>query len=142
MWPKAAIRAAAAMIGNKMFTRHQLYAIAVLVAACNGNGDTTASETVLVFADRGSSQCELDGISPEASAQTLITAGIEVLRSTCGIRTGVFFPAVCGGETGEIVVHEIRSVNLPSAEGLDFRLVDTLVDPVAGTGYRLVDCAH
>jgi hypothetical protein len=124
-----------------MFARYQLYVAVMLVVACTGGGDSPAPESVLIFADRGSIQCESDGISPETSAQTLITAGIDVLQSSCGIRTGVVFAAVCGGETGEIVVHEIRGVNLPTAEELGFRRTDTLVDPEAGTGFELVDCA-
>jgi len=99
-----------------------------------------APGNVAVFADRGSRQCESTGISPGESAQLLINVGVDVLRSDCGIRTGVAFPAVCGGATGEIVVHQIRSVNLPTAEQLGFAPVSTLVDPVAGTSYELVAC--
>ena len=94
-----------------------------------------------MYANREVRQCESDGVSPEASAQILINTGIDVLRSTCGIITGVFFPAVCGGGTADILVHEIRSVNLPEAEQLGFREISTLTDAAAGTSYQLLDCA-
>jgi len=99
------------------------------------------TDDILVYSDRGVRQCESDGVSLEASAQILIDAGIDVIKSTCGIRTGVEYPAVCGGATGDILVHEIRSVNLSDAEQLDFQEISTLIDAAAGTSYELVDCA-
>ena len=124
-----------------MDIRYSICVSALLLAACTGDSDTAPGD-ILVYADRGARQCESDGISPEASAQTLINAGIDVLLSTCGIRTGIVFPAVCGAGTGDIVVHEIRAVNLPDAEQSGFRLISTLIDAAEGTGYQLVDCAN
>ena len=100
----------------------------------------TAGDT-LVYVDREVRQCESDGISLEASAQSLISAGIDVLQSTCGVRTGVEYPAVCGGGTADILVHEIRDVNLPDAEKLGFQEIGTLVNASAGTSYLLIDCS-
>jgi hypothetical protein len=124
------------------------YAICVgtlLLVACRENSVTpevsVTPDDLLVYADREVRQCESDGVSLEASAQTLINAGIDVLQSTCGFRTGVEFPAVCGGATADIVVHEIRSVNLLDAEQLGFQEISTLIDAAAGTSYQLVDCA-
>ena len=96
----------------------------------------------LVYADRGVRQCESDGVSLEASAQILINAGIDVIRSTCGVKTGVAYPAVCGGGTGDILVHGIRGVNIPDAEQLGFQDISTLVNVAAGTGYELFDCGE
>ena len=115
---------------------------ALLLAGCDDDGGGFASPgNELVFESRGSLQCESDGITPEASAQKLINVGIDVLSSTCGNRTGVAFPTVCGAPTGEILVHEIRGVSVPDAEQLGFAEVSTLVDQSAGTGYELIDCA-
>ena len=125
-----------------MDIKYSIYISALLLVACNGDSDATAPGGILIYADREARQCESDGISPEASARTLIEAGIDVLNSTCGIRTGVAFPAMCGAGTGGIVVHEIRGVNLPDAEQLGFRLIITLSDEAAGTGYQLEDCAN
>lgn len=99
-------------------------------------------EDALVYADREVRQCESDGVSLEASAQILINAGIDVIRSSCGIRTGVEYPAVCGGGTVDILVHEIRSVNLSDAEQLGFQEISTLINAAVGTSYELLDCAE
>jgi hypothetical protein len=113
------------------------------LAACAGDGNNqfAAPGDKFVFEARGSIQCEFDGITPAASAQKLIDAGIDVLSSTCGIRTGVAFPTVCGGATGEIVVHEIRAANVEDAVPLGFAEVATLVDVASGASYALIDCA-
>jgi len=127
-----------------MDMRYAICVVTLLIVACRENSATqkvpVTTDDLLVYADREVRQCESDGFSPEASAQILINAGIDVLQSTCGIRTGVEFPAVCGGATGDILVHEIRSVNLADAEQLGFQEISTLIDAAAGTSYRLVDC--
>ena len=123
-----------------MGMRFTVYAGSLLVVACAGDSDISSPGDILVYADREARQCESDGVSPEASAQILINAGIEILQSTCGVRTGVAFAAVCGGGTADILVHEIRSVNLPDAEQLGFQEISTLINAAADTGYELVDC--
>jgi len=123
-----------------MDVRHAIYVATLLLVACGGDSSAPAPGDTLVYVDRGVRQCESDGIAPQASAQILIDAGIDVLQSSCGIRTGVAFPAVCGAGTADILVHEIRSVNLPDAERLGFQETSTLIDTAAGTGYELVDC--
>lgn len=135
-----------------MNLRCTIYVATLFLVACSGSsGNAPARSTslaegdlpegdILIYADRGARQCESDGLSPEESAQILINAGIDVLASTCGIITGVAFPAVCGGGTPDILVHQIRSVNLPDAEQLGFQEINTLVDPAAGTSYQLVEC--
>jgi hypothetical protein len=116
-------------------------AFVTLLGACVGAGGPAAAGNTLVFAERESRQCESDGITPEASAQTLRAAGIDVLQSTCGSRTGVAFAAVCGGRTGEILIHRIRAVDVAEAQALGYFEVETLVDAAAGTNYVVVDCA-
>jgi hypothetical protein len=135
-----------------MNIRYAIYVVALFLVAClDDSVPTKDSNTIdqsitpgdtLVYADREVRQCESDGISPEASAQLLIDAGIDVLQSTCGIRTGVEYTAVCGGKTADILVHEIRSVNLPDAEQLGFQEISSLIDAAAGTSYELLDCAN
>jgi|GEM_PF-947633 len=131
--------------------RYAICVVALLLAACPEESatqndsvtqvDPIAEDDLLVYADRGARQCEPDGMSLDASAQILINAGTDVLRSTCGIRTGIDYPAVCGGGTSDILVHEIPSVNPPAAEPLGFEDISALVDDAAGTGYELFDCA-
>ena len=136
---------------HTMDMRYAICVVALLLVACPEDSVAPKNsitrevsigpENLLVYADREARQCESDGVSPEASAQILINAGIDVLQSTCGIKTGVEYPAVCGGETADILVHEIRSVNLPDAEQLGFQEISTLTDAAAGTSYELLDCA-
>lgn len=130
---------------HTMDMRFAICVVTLLIVACREDSvtpeDLVTTDDLLVYADREVRQCESDGISPEASAQILINAGVDVINSTCGIRTGVEYPAVCGGATGDILVHEIRSVNLPDAEQLGFQAISTLIDEAAGTNYELVDCA-
>ena len=116
----------------------------LFLAACP-NESVTVDDTVietdfLVYEDREARQCESDGISPVASAQVLIDGGLDVIRTTCGFQTGVEYPTVCGAKTADIIVHQIRSVNLPDAEKLGFQNIITLVDVAAGTSYQLNDC--
>lgn len=123
-----------------------LYAFPVALAgaaACSSDGGSALDPgpgDTLVYESRGARQCESDGLTAEASAQKLINAGIDVLSSTCGYRTGVAFAAVCGGPTADILIHEIRIANLPDAERLGFAEVATLIDASAGTGYTAIDC--
>ncbi len=128
-----------------MDMRYTICFISLLLVACPKDSvkpeNPAAPDDSLVYADREVRQCESDGVSPEASAQILIDAGIDVLQSTCGFKTGVNYPAVCGGETADILVHEIRSVNLPDAKALGFEEISTLVDAARGTSYELLECA-
>ncbi len=137
---------------HMMNIRYAFYVVVLFLVAClddsvqtkdsNTIQESVTPEDTLVYADREVRQCESDGMSPEASAQILINAGIDVLQSTCGIRTGVEYPAVCGGGTADILVHEIRSVNLPDAEQLGFQEISTLIDEAVGTSYELLNCAN
>jgi hypothetical protein len=124
--------------------------VALFLCACGGDGsspydpDRPPSQIiagdVLVFESRQSIQCGTRGLTTQQSAQKLINGGIDVLESHCGAVTGVGFAAVCGGDTGEILIHEIRIVNLSDAERLGFRSVGTLQDPAVGSGFVKVDC--
>ena len=113
---------------------------AAFLIGCSDGGEGAGPGNTLVFADRQARQCESDGITVEASALVLINAGIDVIESTCGHRTGVAFPAVCGGPTSDILIHEMRTVNVGDAAALGFADVSTLVNAAAGTGYVALDC--
>ena len=127
------------IVVHTMDIKCAICAVTLLLAACVE--DSVTLDNSLVYANREVRQCESDGVSPEESAQILINAGIDVINSTCGIRTGVEYPAVCGRGTVDILVHEIRSVNLSDAEQLGFQEISTLIDAAVGTSYELVDCA-
>lgn len=116
--------------------RHFNYIGILLLAACDQG--SSQPDTVRVYAD-GALQCE-PRPTLESNAQVLIGSGIDVLWSSCGVKTGVAVVTVCGAPSLEIFVHEIRNANLQDAEGLGYRQVETLVDAAAGTGYELTDC--
>ena len=85
-------------------------------------------------------QCGSRGLTTRQSAQKLVDGGIDVIASHCGAVTGVVYVALCGTETGEILIHEIRGVNLRDAEQLGFNPVTELQDPASGTSWEKVDC--
>ncbi|HEU5134599.1 MAG TPA: hypothetical protein VFU13_05585 [Steroidobacteraceae bacterium] len=123
-------------------------ALGAILSGCGGEGDATdpPRDAVLpgntvVFEGRQRVQCDFTGgITPQQSAMKLTTAGVDVLKSGCGAMTGVAYPAVCGGATGEILLHEIRRENLDAAERAGFIPAEELVDRRANTGYAWVDC--
>lgn len=118
------------------------------LSGCGGEGDGTDSPInrirpgiTVVFEGRGRLQCDFTGgITPAQSAMKLTGAGVDVLQSGCGVMTGVAFAAVCGGPSGEILLHEIRTVNLDTAERAGFIPAQELVSRSAGTGYAWVNC--
>lgn len=120
-------------------------ALSIALASCGEESDApddTArrSGNTLVFEGRGRLQCDFTGgITPEQSAMKLTREGVDVLRSGCGAMTDVAFAAVCGGASGELVLHEIRSVNLDTAQRVGFRSVSEL-KAQSGQGYAWVNC--
>lgn len=65
-------------------------------------------------------QCEGPVVTPAQSAAKLTAAGIEVERSSCGHRVGVMYPALCGAQTGELILHDIPESQLEAARGAGF----------------------
>jgi hypothetical protein len=123
-------------------------ALGASLSGCGGEGDAADSPierlrpgNTVVFEGRGRLQCDFTGgMTPAQSAMKLTAAGVDVLRSGCGAMTGVAFPAVCGGASGELLLHEIREENLDTAERLGFVQAEELVDRRAETGYAWVNC--
>jgi len=97
--------------------------------------------SVVVFEDGPQTrQCEPSSITPQQSAATLTQAGIQVRRTSCGIRTGFAYPAVCGAGTGKIILHDIPAPAFGEAEVLGFLGAESLVDAQAQTGWQRVPC--
>ena len=119
----------------------------LLVAGCAGLGACGGEEPqgvipgdALVYESRQAITCGTRGLTTQQSAQKLIDGGIDVIASNCGVVTGVAYAAVCGQATGEILIHEIRRVNVPDAEQRGFNPVTELQDPVSGVSWEKVDC--
>jgi hypothetical protein len=115
------------------------------LSGCGEDSDTPEetfrSGNAVVYEGRGRLQCDFTGgITPEQSAMKLIREGVDVMKSGCGAMTDVAFAAVCGGPNGELVLHQIRTVNLDTAERAGFHAVAELKVPGGGQGYAWVDC--
>lgn len=85
-----------------------------------------AEELIWVLEGRGSKQCEGGGISLEESAAKLTDSGVEVQESRCGVRTDRMYPSVCGGPTGEILLHLVDQESLDAALELGFDPADRI----------------
>ena len=96
-------------------------------------GTVQVPDTLWIMQLRGSRQCEGGGISVEQSRGKLASNGIAVVESRCGVRTDRMYPAVCGGATGDILMHRIKSDMLDAALELGF-------DPVGNVPYKFSSC--
>lgn len=116
--------------------------IVLFLIGCGGDksSNVISDENIIVYVSKGKTQCNDDGLSPDESTLVLVGAGIDVIGTFCGMTTGFAFPAVCGGATSDIIAHEIREVNLPSAIELGYDNIETLIDVENLTGYEISDC--
>lgn len=96
-------------------------------------------DSVTVYESAQMRQCEQGGITPEQSAARLAAAGVPASRSSCGVLTGMAYPAVCGAGTGRILLHDIPPARKEAAEGLGFADVASLTDE-EGPGFMRLDC--
>lgn len=92
-----------------------------------------AEELIWVYEGRGSKQCEGGGTSLEDSAGRLTGNGVAVSESRCGVRTDRMYPAVCGGLTGDILLHLVGKGSLDAALELGF-------DPAEQIEYQHETC--
>ena len=99
-------------------------------------------ENIIVYISKGSTQCNNDGLSEEASTQSLVDVGIDVLETYCGRTTELDFPTVCGAGTGEIIAHEIREVNLESAIEEGYQDIESLIDEENMLSYEINECTN
>ncbi len=92
-------------------------------------------QTVVYESGPHLAQCAPPALTPAQSAAKLTSAGIQVHRSSCGHQVGIAHPAVCGGGTSEIILHDIPAPQLEDARAAGFGSVDDLGDWQRG------DCA-
>jgi len=115
----------------------------ILLSACSnggGNnspyGDRNVTPTATVYEQKRSIQCGSPGLGIEQSAQTLITAGIDVIHTDCAYNNLMAVPSVCGAATSEILVHKIPKQNLIDAEAVGFINTDDI-----SNDYSVYDCS-
>ncbi len=128
-----------------------IYFLLFLLIGCGGrsvsndqdqsSGVTEVTEeNVIIYIFKGKTQCNNDGLSPEESIQQLADAGIDVLKTFCGVTTGLIFLAICGGGTGDIIAHEIREVNFYDAKEVGYKNIETVVDIENNISYEIGEC--
>ncbi|HEY8567963.1 hypothetical protein [Microbulbifer sp.] len=100
----------------------------------NSGPQGQVTDTLWVMESRGTRQCEGGGLTVEQSRGKLVDSGIQVVESRCGVRTDRMYPQVCGGATGDILLHRIPSGMLDAALELGF-------DPVGNVSYQFSSCA-
>ncbi|WP_308366871.1 MULTISPECIES: hypothetical protein [unclassified Microbulbifer] len=83
-------------------------------------------ELIWVFEARGSRQCEGGGTTLEESSGKLTGNGVEVQESHCAARTDRMYPSVCGGATGDILLHLVSKKSLDTALELGFDPADQI----------------
>lgn len=95
----------------------------------------SAEELIWVYRERGNRQCEGGGTSLDESSARLTGGGVKVHESRCGVHTDRMYAAVCGGATGDILLHLIGRDSLDVALGLG-------VDPADQVKYQHTSCPN
>ena len=103
-----------------------LIAVLLVLISCKESSRSTAEGDSKVFHYSGAVQCQpTSGISLAEMQMQLTNAGIDVVCAQTGA-DGMNYPAVCGGQTGEINIYQIREENLEDAINLGFTPVIAL----------------
>ena len=90
--------------------------------------------TFVVYKSTGARQCEPDSGTSLAASQALLTnAKITLYKSSCGVITGVAYPAVCGGGTPNVNMHTIATTDVRTAMSLGYRQISTSSTPIEET---------
>lgn len=118
------------------------YKLTIMLVICfsSCNMDSVA-QNIVVYIDKANTQCNMDGLGIKQSEQTLIDAGVDVIKTMCGYKTGLAYPAVCGGNTSDIIAHKIASTDLNNAKQYGYQAISTLVDTDNMLGYEIGPCA-
>lgn len=128
-----------------MRARLMLCVLGLAAAGCMGDGESPPlapgfDEVVVYEYGPRLQQCGPIAVTRKQSAARLASAGVEVLRTSCGMIEGIFHPTVCGAGTNEILLHDIPTEELADAEAAGFQLADRLKDTGPGVGWRRGSC--
>ncbi|KXF81716.1 hypothetical protein [Enterovibrio coralii] len=115
--------------------------LAVLVGVVLGVSGCAIKQpqTTTVYIPKGAIQCESEGMTLSDSTKRLASVGVKSLSAQCGDLTGVMNAAVCGGETGKIIVHSIASKEVLLAAEAGYKNANELKS-ADGLGYTMFDC--
>lgn len=103
---------------TKIIAKLASLTIVLSLTACASTADP-----VKVYINSGAKQCLGLGKSLEQTSAILTEAGIDNGAAECGKQQGVLFPAVCGGGTPDVNIHEIDKSDLEQAKQLGFKSV-------------------
>ncbi|WP_232314491.1 hypothetical protein [Grimontia marina] len=78
-------------------------------------------------------------MSISESEVQLHNSGVEVFSSKCGVLDGGF-AQICGGKTGDILLHTINSRYENLAVAMGYQPVSALVSEESLKGFSLVEC--
>lgn len=90
---------------------------ALALAAAAGAACSTMAAPLAVARSLGTRQCESAGATPQALAQALRDAGLEVRAVACG-HDGRMRPAVCGAPDGRLAIVDIPGDQAARAQAL------------------------
>lgn len=88
-----------------------------------------------LFIAKGNRQCEGGGMTLSESRRRLESAGVKVLESRCGVRTDMAYIQVCGGATGDILLHHVEPSSLEKAVAAGYR-------PAGAIRFEFGECRH
>jgi hypothetical protein len=109
------------------------------ISACTAKAEMEpiSDTNALVYKETGRVQCFDGAVGLEAAQTPLASQNIIVSDAFCGVKTGVMYPAVCGGATPDIYLFSIPVSQLQLAQSLGFT-------PVASenkmTSYQKREC--
>ncbi|NGN97000.1 hypothetical protein G5S52_04835 [Grimontia sp. S25] len=111
-------------------------ALAVILAGCA----IKPAEEITVYKTKGAVQCESSGMSIFESESLLRNSGVDVIFSQCGVLEGMSFAQMCGGKTGDILVHTINARYGDLAASMGYEPVATLITKDTPKGFNVADC--
>lgn len=120
-------------------------AISISIQGCSIEDDIPskdggkASSKVLIYKLTGQVQCGPSVADASENARYLADNNVRVIDSFCGVQTGVFFPAVCGGKTGKLYLHWIDASDLETTKSLGYDRADSL-EKSGEPGFQIVEC--
>jgi len=113
-------------------------AMLIVVSLYGCNVIVNSDMTVLIYTDKNSTQCNEDGMSLSETSALLVSEGINIVTSQCGVLTGLAVVSLCGANDLQINIHEIYSAHTKKALSLGFKLMPDIAQK--DRGYKIIPC--
>ncbi|WP_440874481.1 hypothetical protein [Thalassotalea sp. PLHSN55] len=113
--------------------------LSLLLVACQSTSSATPEEKFVdVYISKGDKQCHFGGISLAKAKGYLLEENISVSQASCAVITGMAYPSVCGGATGNIYLFTIDAAKLNAAKAIGFIPAAALT--TKKLGYQVQKC--